>query len=300
MDDRDVGEFLKFRGHMDSVNWSAPPPKGKRAEALSGGPSTRAPCLQEEGQSFTWDDIDTGPPESDDSWEAFAPKNGDGRDGKLLASGGKKLTKEQKQKLKDFEQLADARESIRRRGWTEGEVKWRSWLARRGHDVQVNDWNLHKYIDGECIPPSRDPFWLNANEVPLPDYETGNDVPNEVGPMEVTSILGERIEPKWKPARAPVLRPLWQDVDGADLIERGLGRVTETYYWRQTIGSVLLEVKVPEGTSARDLKVVIEPSRLSIAIGHDAPLFNETLYMKCYVGSAADNEASLWELQDKR
>ena len=332
MDDRDVVEFLKFRGHLDSVNWSATPPKGKRAEVLSSGPSVRAPCLQEEGQAFTWEDIDAGPPESDNSWEAFASKKGDGRDGKLLASGGKKLTKEQKQKLKDFEQLADARESIRRRGWTEGEVKWRSWLARRGHDVQVNDWNLHKYIDGECIPPSRDPFWLNANEVPLPDYETGNDVPNEVGPMEITGILGERIEPKCKPARAPQLRPLWQDVDGADLVERGalvffasgaarppslpraarrdpppplslcagLGRVTETYYWRQTISSVVLEVKVPVGTSARDLTVVIEPKRLSIAIGHEAPLFDEQLHMRIYVGSAADNEASIWELQDKQ
>ena len=28
----------------------------------------------------------------------------------------------------------------------------------------VHDWNLYQYIDGECIPPSRDPFWLNANE----------------------------------------------------------------------------------------------------------------------------------------
>ena len=43
--------------------------------------------------------------------------------------------------------LRDARESIRKRGWSEGEVKWR--VAReRGHDVQVNDWTLHKYVDG--------------------------------------------------------------------------------------------------------------------------------------------------------
>ena len=37
----------------------------------------------------------------------------------------------------------------------------------------VHDWNLYQYIDGECIPPSRDPFWLNANEKPMPDYEAG-------------------------------------------------------------------------------------------------------------------------------
>jgi len=164
----------------------------------------------------------------------------------------------------------------------------------------VNDWNLYRYIDGDCIPPSRDPFWLNSNEVPLPDYEAGNDVPNEVGPMEVTTILGERIEPKWKPPRVVQLGPLWAEVDGADLFERGLGHVTDTYHWRQTVGMVFLEVKVPEGTSARDLRVTIEPTRLSIAVGANTPIFDEQLYMKIYVGSSADTEASIWELQDKR
>ena len=109
----------------------------RRAELLTSGAvknssSSSAPCLREESQAFSWDDIDGGPPESDDSWAPFAPKDGSGLpDGKMLA-GGKKLNKEQRQKLKDAEQLAEARESIRRRGWTEGEVKWRSWLARRG------------------------------------------------------------------------------------------------------------------------------------------------------------------------
>ena len=214
-------EFLRFRGHLENLNWDSPPPKGRRAELLAGGgPSQRAPCLQEEGQAFTWDDIDGGPPATDDSWAPFTPKDAKNMDGKLQA-GGKKLTKEQRQKIKDQEQLAEARESIRKRGWTEGEVKWRSWLARRGQDVCVNDWNLYRYIDGDCIPPSRDPFWLNSNEVPLPDYEAGNDVPNEVGPMEVTTLLGERIEPKYKPARVVQLGPLWAEVDGDDLVARG-------------------------------------------------------------------------------
>jgi len=300
MDDGDVTDFLKFRGHLENINWSAAPQQGRRAELLSGGPSVRAPCLQEEGQAFTWDDIDGGPPESDDSWIPFAPKDADGRvDGKLLA-GGKKLNKEQRQKLKDQEQLAESRESIRKRGWTEGEVKWRSWLARRGRDTMVNDWNLYRYIDGDCIPPSRDPFWLNSNEVPLPDYEAGNDVPNEVGPMEVTTILGERIEPKWKPPRVTQLGVLWADVDSADLVARGLGRVTETYFWRQAIGMVFLEVKVPEGTSARELRVTVEPTRVAIQIGAAPPLFERELHMRIYVGSAVDDEVSIWELQDKR
>jgi hypothetical protein len=287
-DDEDVPTFLRFRGEMEDLNWSAPPQRGVRAELLSsGGPAVRAPCLQEESEAYSWEDIDEGPPESDDSWDPFVSKDDLAPDGRLLA-GGKKLTKEQRQKQKDAEQLAQARESIRKRGWTEGEVKWRSWLARRGHDVMVNDWNLYKHIDGECIPPSRDPFWINANEVPLPNYEAGNDVPNEVGPMEVTTILGERIEPKWKPPRVVELRPLWHDVDGADLVARGLGRLTENYFWRQTVDMVFLEVKVPEGTSARDLRVTMEPERLSITIGAGPPLFDEQLYMKIYVRGRPD------------
>jgi hypothetical protein len=298
-DDDGVGEFLAFRGELENINWEATPQRGKRAEALGGGPSIKAPCLQEETQGFTWEDIDFGPGDSDDSWAGFTRPDDNVSDGKALTAGGKKLTKEQRQKLKDQEQLAEARESIRKRGWTEGEVKWRSWLARRGHDVMVNDWNLYKHIDGDCIPPSRDPFWINSNEVPLPDYEAGNDVPNEVGPMEVTTILGERIEPKWQPPRIVQLGPLWADVDGDDLVARGLGRVTENYFWKQTVGMVYVEVKVPDGTSARDLQVAIEPTRLSITI-NSQPFFDEELSMKIYVGSNADAETSIWELQDKR
>jgi len=249
---------------------------------------------------YCWEHIDEGPDESDDSWASFGPNEERlPTNGKALVAGGKKLTKEQKQKLKDAEQLAEARDNIRKRGWTDGEVKWRSWLARRGHDTMVNDWNLYQYIDGECIPPSRDPFWINANEVPLPDYEGGNDVPNEVGPMEVTSILGERIEPKWKPPRIVSLAPLWQDVDAAALVEQGLGRVADGYYWRQTTGMIFVEVKVPEGTSARELTVTIAPTRLTIRRGAER-LLDEELYMKVYVGSNVDTESSVWELQDKR
>ena len=285
-----MGAFLAFRGQLEGISWEQMPDQGRRAEVLTGGPKVRAPCLREESQTFNWEDIDEGPPDTDDSWAPFAPKDQFMPDGKML-QGGKKLTKEQKQKLKDAEQLAEARDNIRKRGWTDGEVKWRSWLARRGHDTMVHDWNLYQYIDGECIPPSRDPFWINANEVPLPDYEAGNDVPNEVGPMEVTNILGERIEPKWKPPRMVELQPLWLDVDAATLVEQGLGRVTEDIYWRQTLGMVYVEVKVPEGTSARELQVTIAPSRLTIRVGTGSPIFDKELYMKIYVGSNVDNES---------
>ena len=164
----------------------------------------------------------------------------------------------------------------------------------------VNDWNLYKHIDGDCIPPSRDPFWINANEVPLPDYEAGNDVPNEVGPMEVTTILGERIEPKWKPPRVVQLGPLWADVDGADLVARGLGRVCREVLLAADDRDGVRGGQGARGHVARDLQVTIEPSRLAITIGARRPFFDEELAMKIYVGSNADAETSIWEVQDKR
>lgn len=298
-----IDEFLSYRGELEGINWADPPLKGARAEALSAGaapgPSVRAPCLADGDGSFSWDDIDEGPPDTDESWAAFVDPGAKVADGRIL-SGGKKLNKEQKQKLRDQEQLEQARESIRKRGWTEGEVKWRSWLARRGHDTMVNDWNLYRYIEGDCIPPSKDPFWLNSNDVDLPDYEAGNDIPDEAGPMEVTSILGERIEPKWKPPRQVELKPLWDDVNARQLIEQGLGFLGDGYCWRQTISMVYLEVRVPEGTSARDLNVTISPTRVTIRRGGGPPIFDEELHMKVYVGGPADNDCSVWELSDKR
>ncbi|KAL1522865.1 hypothetical protein AB1Y20_017830 [Prymnesium parvum] len=310
MDDlNDTDAFLAFRGEIETpIKWKDPPPIGRRAQILlegaEGGSTTYtpSPVLSQDPSSFGWDDLDEGPPDSDESWVAFEPKDHDKRlDGKALSSyGGKKLNKEQREKMREQEQLQQARESIRKRGWTDGEVKWRSWLARRGHDVMVHDWNLNQYIDGECIPPSRDPFWLNANEKPLPDYEAGNDLPDEEGPDETTTILSERIRPKNMQRRPKKLKPLWHDVNGAKLVEEGLGRVSSTYMWRQTVGMVFVEVKIPEGTSARDLNVTMTPTHLSIQIGADPPLFDEELYMKIYVGSNADNDCSIWEVQDKR
>lgn len=146
----DVESFLSLRGEMEeSIRWDDPPPAGRRLQVLlddgdatHGGPSVRAPVLREDGNDFGWEDIDEGPPESDASWAPFMPKDHVDTGKTLSSFGGKKLTREQREKLRDKEQLQNARESIRKRGWSEGETKWRSWLARRGHDVQVNDWNL--------------------------------------------------------------------------------------------------------------------------------------------------------------
>ena len=78
--------------------------------------------------------------------------------------------------------------------------------------MQVNQWNLHEYVDGECTPPSRDPFWLSANEKPLPDYEAGNDGQDEDAPPLMTNLMSEVIKPKYPQKRIVELKPLWADV----------------------------------------------------------------------------------------
>ena len=103
-----------------------------------------------------------------------------------------------------------------------------------------------------------------------------------------------------QPARQPVLRPLWWDVDGDALVRDTLGRKCEAYTWRQSTSMVYLEVKVPEGTSARELRVSMRPTHLRVAIGGEAPILDEELYMRIYVGSNADDNSSIWELQDRR
>jgi len=300
----DVDEFLAFRGELDGIRWDETPKDSKRTAALMAGgqdgPEERASDLSDPAYCG-WDDLNEGPADTDPSWEGFVPHDQaeEKSVGKMI-QGGKKLTKAQREKLKNEEQMREARESIRKRGWTDNEVKWLSWLARRGHDVMVHDWNLSQYIDGECIPPSRDPFWLNSNEVDLPDYEAGNDGENEEPEPPITNLMGEVIGPKYPTTRKVVLKPLWWDVDGEQLVRDGMGRKAERYCWRQSTSQVYLEFKVPEGTSARDLRVTMRPTRVTIQIGQEAPLVDDELYMRIYVGSNGDDNSSIWELQDKR
>ena len=290
-DDESVDAFLSYRGEVE-VQWDKQHP-------VADVPAVPAPPVSPAHGSCSWDDLLEGPPADDPSWaiiDEMAPVD----TSRKVVRSNKRLTKEEREKLKDEAQLAEARESIRKRGWSEGEVKWRSWLATRGHDVQVNDWNLHRYVEGECIPPTRDPWFLNANDRPMPDYEAGNDdVENEEPEPEATDILSQPIQPAWRypPPREP--KPLWSDVDEASLLEQGLGRRTERYYWRQTTSTVQLEVRLPAGTSARQLSVSMQPKRLTVRLGAE-PLFDEELFMKIYVGSNTDEECSIWEVQDKR
>jgi len=297
MDEAGVEAFINSHGTtLDNVRWGKIE-AGARAKALASratNPMDLAFC--------SWEDIDDGPDEDDSSWRAFDPPEADDSspERKVNTYHGKKLTKAQREKVRDEEQMREARESIRKRGWTENEVKWRSWLARRGHDVMVHDWNLKSYIDGECIPPSRDPFWLNSNENMMPDYDAGNDGENEDPEPVLTNLMGETIQSKYAAPRQRVLKPLWHDIDGDQLVKDALGRLSETFYWRQTTSMVYIEFKIPEGTSARDLRVEMHPTRLVVTLGHDERLLDAELNMRIYVGSNADDNSSIWELQDKR
>ena len=56
-------------------------------------------------------------------------------------------------------------------------------------------------------PPSRDPFWLNANEEELPGW--ANDGPNEDPEPPIKNLMGEVIGPKHAPPRHSRLPELW-------------------------------------------------------------------------------------------
>lgn len=99
-----VDSFLRFRGEIDRpINWDDPPPVGRRTQILlesaQGGDTTYkpSPVLSQDPSSFGWEDLDEGPPETDESWAAFEPKDYSKLDSKALSTfGGKKLTKEQR------------------------------------------------------------------------------------------------------------------------------------------------------------------------------------------------------------
>ena len=61
------------------------------------------------------------------------------------------------------------------------------------------------------------------------------------------------------------------------------------------------ECDLPPGTSARELRVSMQPTRITVRVGSEPePLLDEELYMKIYVGSNTDDDCSIWEVQDKR
>ena len=103
----DTDAFLAFRGEIETpIRWDDPPEVGRRAAILlgaQGGDTTYipSPALSQDPSSFGWDDLDEGPPETDETWAAFQPKDYEKFNGKALSSyGGKKLNKEQREKLK--------------------------------------------------------------------------------------------------------------------------------------------------------------------------------------------------------
>ena len=117
MDDTD--DFLAFRGEIEApIRWEDPPDIGRRAAILleaQGGDTTfrPSPALSEDPSSFGWDDLDEGPPGTDESWAAFEPMDYEKFNQKALSSyGGKKLSKEQKVGRGPWRRLASARERL--------------------------------------------------------------------------------------------------------------------------------------------------------------------------------------------
>ena len=105
--DADVDSFLAGVGQTMTVQWDKLRPTPEP-------PLPPPPPVSGATGSCSWDDLHEGPAEGDASWAAFDAMAPVDTSRKVVASN-RRLSKEEREKLKDEQQLAEARESIRKR-----------------------------------------------------------------------------------------------------------------------------------------------------------------------------------------
>ena len=108
--------------------------------------------------------------------------------------------------------------------------------------------------------------------------------------------MGEVIGPKHAPPRILHLPELWADVKAGELEAAELGRSGRAVH----VAAVVQNVRLGAGAAGDVLRVTMEPSRLAVQVGTGPPILDEALYMRIYVGSNADDDVSIWEVQDRR
>lgn len=73
------------------------------------------------------------------------------------------------------------------------------------------------------------------------------------------------------------------------------GAKTKKYNWSQNITEVTVQIKVPEGTTAKMLDIVMRPKHLKVKLkGEDICIIDGDLQEKIKV------EESFWNLEDKK
>ena len=96
-------------------------------------------------------------------------------------------------------------------------------------------------------------------------------------------------KPAPAPAPKPKVDPKMQEISTYN------GDTTDKYSWAQTHSDLTVQIKVPEGTKARELIVVMKPQYLSVAIkGQEEKLVEGDLFEKIKV------EDSFWNLEDNK
>merc|ERR1712166_7542 len=160
-------------------------------------------------------------------------------------------------------------------GLTEEEIKWKSWLATRGHDVTITESNVADYCEvthaGEQAEMRR-PQATGLNEfyeeAPLPENpcpEWGCELE-----FETPFLLRRHIKADHPPTFPPPAIECWD----AREIEDGMGAKYQTYSWRQDTSHVMLRVPVPRGTKAADIVVKLKKQHLYIALSGGQVLIN--------------------------
>jgi len=126
-------------------------------------------------------------------------------------------------------------------------------------------------------PPKREIVELDENDQPInptpaPTKTTTQKEEKPAQLKEVTADEGEELEESEKGKLMP---------------NEGNGSTTDTYNWTQTLSELEVNVKVPEGTRARDLVVVIKANKLSVALKGQKPIMEGDTEKNINVGESS-------------
>eukprot|EP00657_Telonema_sp_P-1_P004428 TRINITY_DN2024_c0_g1_i4.p1 TRINITY_DN2024_c0_g1~~TRINITY_DN2024_c0_g1_i4.p1 ORF type:complete len:282 (-),score=89.81 TRINITY_DN2024_c0_g1_i4:117-962(-) len=179
-------------------------------------------------------------------------------------------------------------------GLTEEEIKWKAWLATRGHDVTITESNVADYCEvapaGEQAEMARPaPTGLNEfyqppplPENPCPEYGCEEE-------FETPFLLRKHIKACHPPTFPPPHIESWDDRE----IEDGMGAKYPTYSWRQDTSHAYMRVPVPRGTTAADVVVKLKKNHIFIGTKAGLTLINSKTANPIYV----DEFEIQWELE---
>jgi len=180
-------------------------------------------------------------------------------------------------------------------GLTEEEIKWKAWLATRGHDVKITESNVHEYCElapaGEQAEMTRPkPSGLNEfhpKAAPLPENPCPEHGCSEE--FETPFLLRRHIKAAHPPVYPPSCIECWDDKPISD----GMGNKFERYSWRQDTSHVIMRVPVPRDTKPSDVVVKLKKNHVHVSIAGGQTMIDSKLANPIFV----DEFEIQWELE---